>query len=143
MANPNPKNKFSKENQPRNRSEGYRSRLLSALKAYGKTEEEFLNEYIRKAMSSDSLAGMNEILHRLSPPPKPVLPAVEFEYPVEATPVQKIDFVVESVARGDIPADVGSTIVNMIKASIDAMEITEIIERITRLEESRGKQGDN
>ncbi|MGL5280628.1 MAG: hypothetical protein ACRCYD_01880 [Plesiomonas sp.] len=134
MANKNPKNQFSKEHQPGKRSEGYRTRLLKALKAFGLSEEEFLEDYIRKAMSSDSLGGVNEILFRLSPPPKAVLPTVEFEYPREASPVEKIDFVVESVARGDIPADVGSTIVNMIKASIDAREITEVLERIEKLE---------
>lgn len=134
MANPNPKNQFSKENQPRSRSEGYRKKIIDALKLCGKDEMSYLQHYIEKAMREDGMAGEREILMRISPAPKATLPTIHVEYPSKASPVQKIDFVIESVASGDIPADIGQSLVQMIRASMDAQELTDVIERLEKLE---------
>lgn len=139
MANPNPKHKFSSANQPPPRGKSYRTVLLEALKASSKpmSEIEFVTHYINKALSADDAqaAGMlREIFLRLNPIPKPVAPPIEFDFPSDGTPVQKMDAIITGVSIGAVPADIGKMMADIIKAGLDIEEVTELAARLERLE---------
>ena len=96
MANPSPKHKFSSSNQPPPRGKSYRTVLLEALRAANTpmNEIEFVTYYINKAMTCEDAQAtgmLREIFLRLNPIPKPVAPPVEFDFPADGTPVQKIE----------------------------------------------------
>lgn len=133
MANPNPSNKFSKDRQPDRSKQSPRQKILAALERAGKSELDYLDECIRVAMSGE-VAMMKEVLLRISPVPKAVSPAIEFDYPEAGTPVEKIDAIIKGVAEGAIPTDMASQIVSMIRSSMEAQEITDVLERIEKLE---------
>lgn len=143
MANKNPKNKFSSENQPRNRVKTYRTILLDALKAANKpmSEEEFITYYIDKALEQDDAGMMREIFLRLNPVPKPVAPPIEFEFPNNGTPVEKMDAIISGIASGSVPTDLGKMMAEIIKAGMDVQEVTELAARLERLEKLLEEQG--
>lgn len=142
MANKNPKNKFSSYNQPRNRVKTYRTVLLEALKAANKpmSEEEFITHYIDKALSEGDAGMLREIFLRLNPVPKPVAPPVEFDFPTDGTPVEKMDAIIAGIATGAVPTDLGKMMAEIIKAGMDIMETTELAARLERLEKMLEEQ---
>ena len=117
MANPNPKHKFSSANQPPPRGKSYRTVLLEALRAANTpmNEIEFVTYYINRAMTCEDAQAtgmLREIFLRLNPIPKPVAPPVEF----------------------DFPADIGKMMADILKAGLDIEEVTELAQRLERLE---------
>lgn len=142
MANPNPKNQFGPDRQPPGRGISHRTKLLKAIKAYRDDldEDGFLLEYIKRAFSDadNATAMLREIFIRINPVPKAVSPEIEFDYPENGKPVEKIDAIIKGVSTGKIPADIGQIVVSMVKTGMEAQEITEIIERIEHLEKMLG-----
>lgn len=139
MANPNPKHKFSSDNQPPPRGKSYRTVLLEALRAANNpmNEIEFVTYYINRAMTSDDAqaSGMlREIFLRLNPIPKPVAPPIEFDFPADGTPVEKMDAIIKGVSTGAVPADIGKMMADIIKSGLDIQEVTELTARLERLE---------
>lgn len=147
MANPNPSNKFSSTNQPGNRKSNaqHRTMLLDAIAStktnvlingvnqeVGMTEESYLSLVVKKSLDDTGL--MREIITRLNPIPKPVLPECTIDWPDKATPMQKIEAVTRSVSKGEISADVATMVINMIKTQVELAEKTELMERIERIE---------
>jgi len=140
MANPNPIMKFSAEYQPAGRGLSYRNRLIEALKRCGMGEEEFLDAFIRTSIRmveenpTQGVQMLKEIFLRISPMQKTMAPPVEFKYQKGATPVQQIEDVIQSVSLGELPIDVASQVVSMIKVGLDVKELTELAERLEKLE---------
>lgn len=140
MANNNPVMKFSAEYQPASRGLNYRNRLIEALKRCGMGEEEFLDAFIRTAIKmteenpSQGVQMLKEIFLRISPVQKPMAPPVEFKYRKNSTPVEQIEDVIYAVSNGELPIDVASQVVSMIKTGLDVKELTELAERLERLE---------
>ena len=136
MANPNPKHKFSSTNQPPPRGKSYRTVLLEALRACNNPmgEVEFVTYYIDQAMKEGDAGMLREIFLRLNPIPKPVAPPIEFDFPSDGTPVQKMDAIIKGVSTGVVPADIGKMMADIIKSGLDIQEITELAARLERLE---------
>lgn len=139
MANPNPKHKFSSTNQPPPRGKSYRTVLLEALRAANTpmNEIEFVTYYINRAMTCEDAQAtgmLREIFLRLNPIPKPVAPPVEFDFPADGTPVQKMDAIIKGVSTGVVPADIGKMMADILKAGLDIEEVTELAARLERLE---------
>lgn len=136
MANPNPKHKFSSANQPPPRGKSYRTVLIEALKASAQpmSEIEFVTHYIDQAMNSGDTGMLREIFLRLNPIPKPVAPPIEFDFPADGTPVEKMDAIIKGVSTGAVPADIGKMMADIIKSGLDIQEITELAVRLERLE---------
>lgn len=140
MANNNPIMKFSAEYQPASRGLSYRTRLIEALKRCGLGEEEFLDAFIRTAIQmaeqnpAQGVQMLKEIFLRISPVQKPMSPPVEFKYRKDSTPVEQIEDVIHAVSNGELPIDVASQVVSMIKIGLDVKELTELAERLERLE---------
>lgn len=142
MANPNPKHKFSSDNQPRSKTKNYKTILLEALKAANRpmSETEFISYYINQAIDSADAGMLREIFSRLNPVPKQVSPHIEFEFPVTGTPVQKMDAIIKGVSTGNVPADLGKMMADIVKAGMDVQEVTELAERLERLEKLLAEQ---
>nr|UWG25959.1 MAG: hypothetical protein [Bacteriophage sp.] len=100
-------------------------------------EIEFVTYYINRAMTCEDAQAtgmLREIFLRLNPIPKPVAPPVEFDFPDDGTPVQKIDAVIRGIAAGVIPVDIGKTFAEVIRTGLDIAEVTELAARLERLE---------
>lgn len=140
MANNNPIMKFSAEYQPAGRGLSYRNRLVEALKRCGLGEEEFLDAFIRTSIRmaeenpAQGVQMLKEIFLRISPVQKAMSPPVEFTYKKDSTPVEQIEDVIHAVSNGELPIDVASQVVSMIKIGLDVKELTELAERLERLE---------
>lgn len=127
---------FSKESQPVNkRGRTKYNKLLEALEGAGYSEQQFYEYIVNVAMNDGDTVILKEILTRFCPASKPSAQEINFEFPKDGTPVQKIDSVITGVANGEIPADLGKLVVDMIKTSLDVEEITELAQRLEKLEE--------
>lgn len=132
---PKTKTSFSAENQPnRRRGKDERTKILQAMERQSRTEEEFYDLLIEKAFNPEDQVGFTEVLRRLSPVHKAVAPPVEFEFPKNGKPHEQANAVMDAIARGVIPADIGATFVHAIKNSVEIEESTELKERIAALE---------
>lgn len=77
---------------------------------------------------------LKEIFLRISPVQKALAPPVEFKYNKSSTPVEQIEDVISAVSSGELPIDVASQVVAMIKVGLDVKELTELAERLDKLE---------
>jgi len=143
---------FGKHRQPkkeyRHTGERARTRLLRAMANVtrkvknpdGTQSEEYLTEdlYLEEVVKASFTDGklMKELFARLSPAAKSLAPTVAIEFPEKGTPVEKMEAVLFAVTRGDISPDVGITITAMIKQTVDVNEVTELMDRMQKLEES-------
>ena len=133
------KTSFSKETQPKNkarRGKSEKNKILDALKRSGKTEDGFYDLLVNRSFDSDDNFTFKELLTRLSPVPKSVAPLVEFDFPKKEKPHIQAAYVLEAVANGIIPSDIGNMFVQSIKAMIDIEEYTDLKERIDKLEKA-------
>lgn len=126
---------FSSENQPPNkRGKDKRKLLVEALERKGYTEETLYDTIVEMAITDRDTAMMKELIVRFSPLPKPVAPVFEVDFPDDGTPVEKIDAVIRGIASGIIPADIGKMFAEVIKTGLDVQEVTELAQRLERLE---------
>ena len=133
------KTSFDSGNQPKERKGRGKSeitKILDAMKRAGQTEEGFYDLLMEKAFNPEDNFTFKELLNRMSPMPKAVNPIVEFDFPKEAKPHVQAAFVLDAVASGVIPSDIGNMFVQSIKAMIDIEEFTSLKERIEKLEKA-------
>ena len=100
-------------------------------------EKAFITHAAKRAFdSTDNTSGtvLNEFLKRTFPPLKQTQEAVSFEFPSDGTPSEKAFAVVDAISAGLLPADVGQTVIAIIKDSVVIKESTELEERIAQLE---------
>lgn len=164
MANKTGKGTFSADRQPATRGrrgKDKRTLLLESLMEVVNVDEEggfksvvldkdeaeklFNMTLVKRALNvrdSASAALMKEMLDRLYPTSKATLPAIEFPFPDDGTPAEKIEAVQSAVAGGLLPVDMGNTMVNMIVSGIKVFEVTELAERLERVEEMLNKESD-
>lgn len=140
------KGSFSAGNQPVNRGprrRSARSRILEAMEGMTfkdehnnempLTESDYLRTAIRQSFREDSL--MREILGRLVPPERAQLAPVEFEFNEADNPTQRMDKLLAAVARGDVHPDTAHIIGNMIHDAAKIAEISDIVDRLQKLEQ--------
>ena len=130
---------FTSENQPKNRKgrgKSERTKFLEALQRNSYSEEDFYDQLISEAMGEKSPIAMSEILKRVSPIPKAVAPTIEFDLDKNAKPHEKAGQILDAISSGQIPPDIGSTLITSIKAFVDIEEFTELKKRIQKLEEA-------
>lgn len=134
---------FSSEHQPRKRtprSKAQRTLLLEAIKAQaGLNEKGYYKKMVEMAFGGDTMLA-KEVFLRIAPPPKPVSPAVQFDYPERGTPVEQVDAILAAVAAGKVSPDVGQQLVSMIKAKLDVLDISELAERVKIVEKALAAQ---
>ena len=133
------KTSFNADNQPKERKargKSERTKILEAMQRAGQTEEGFYDLLMEKAFNPEDNFTFKELLNRMSPMPKAVNPIVEFDFPKDAKPHVQAAFVLDAVANGVIPSDIGNMFVQSIKAMIDIEEYTDLKERIEKLEKA-------
>lgn len=132
---------FTKDNQPSGRpgrGVGWRRKILEAFERAGRTEDEFIDYICKRAFDpADELSPrlLDMLVSRLSPLSRAVFPLYKVEIPADATPADRIDAIINAVAKEELPADVANMLVAMIKVGMDVREITELSERLAALEQ--------
>lgn len=133
-----PKKKFSEDYQPTNRrgrGKSEKTKFLEALQRRSMTEVDFYDKLIEKALDEDSSIAMTEVLKRISPIPKQVAPSIEFDLDTSAKPHEKASQILDAISSGQIPPDIGATLMQSIKVFVDIEEYTDLKARIEKLEE--------
>ncbi|CAG4887915.1 hypothetical protein [Paraburkholderia saeva] len=132
----NPSTQFSKTNQPRSRrGKDTRTKILEAIKKETKLNEQaFYQEITKRAITQGDVVLMKELMMRVAPVAKPVAPDVRFDFPEDGNPVEQVDAIMKAVSTGKVPADVGQMLVNMIRAKLDVLEISELADRLAAIE---------
>lgn len=97
-------------------------------------EDRYLEEVVRQSLTDPKI--MMAVFGRLSPQAKSLAPTVAIKFPKNGSPVEKMEAVLHAVTDGDISPDVGITITAMIKQTVDVNEVTELMDRMAKLEES-------
>lgn len=131
------KHEFSADNQPANRrarGKAERTKLLEALKRSGNTEEGFYDLLIERAFNPEDTFAAREVLIRLHPVPKATLPKTEFDFDPTSSPSEQAAQIMEAVSVGDMPADIGVSLINAMASVMKIREIDELEQRIKALE---------
>lgn len=128
--------RFSKDRQPtKRRGKDLRTKVLEAIKKEtGLNEQAFYREVASRAVKEKDVVMMKELLMRVSPVSRPVSPDVNFDFPEGGTPVQQVDAIMKAVSLGKVPADVAQILVNMIRSKLDVLEISELANRLAKIE---------
>lgn len=104
-------------------------------------EKAFISHAASRAFNpsdNNSATVLNEFLKRTFPPLKQTQESIEFNFPKEGTPTEKAFAVVEAISNGTLPADVGQTIIAIIKDAVVIEESTDLKARIEELEKALG-----
>ena len=129
--------KFTSENQPERKGENggwFKKKLIESLKRQGMTEEGFIDLLVMKAIEEGGVF-MTELLKRYSPITKQTFETLTIEgWPKDGTPIQKAEVVLNAMAAGDIPPDLGALFIESISKSLGIEEITELARRLEALE---------
>lgn len=131
--------RFSKENQPKERKargKAERTKLLEAFKREGKTEEGFYQVMVEKAFNGEDNFARAEVFKRLYPIAKPTMPPCEFEFNPNGTPAEKANDIMNAVSNGEIPADIGLSLMSAMASMLKIEEVTEIKDRLAKIEEA-------
>lgn len=132
---------FSKENQPQNRrGKSERTKLLEAFARKNKKPEDFYDNMVDLAFNAEDNFARSEVFKRMYPIAKPTLPTSEWEYPSKGTALQKADSIYKAISNGDLPADVGLALITALTNIIKIEEVTELKDRIDRLEAEIGAE---
>ena len=127
---------FDANNQPVNRKSGpnIKAKIIAALGRRDMSENEFLDLLIEKAVTEGGVC-LQEVLKRYSPITKSTYEAIVIEdWPKDGTPIEKAQVVLDGMACGDIPADLGSSMIESISKSLGIEEITDLAKRLEAIE---------
>jgi hypothetical protein len=128
---------FGKDKQPANgRGKSERTKILNAMKETNKTEEGFYQLLVNKAHDPEDNFAFKELLSRLSPVPKAVSPLYEFTFDIEGSPHKQALQIINAIADGKIPSDVGNIIITSISSMLNIQEKTDFEERLKAIEDA-------
>ena len=145
------KTSFSGDKQPGNRRgkslktlalEVFRERShleLTSKSTKEEAEKAFLHHVAEIAFKGDDPNKglcLSLLANKCWPNLKPSSESVLFEFSKDAKPHEQAAQVLQAIAHGLIPPDIGNTFVQSIKAMIDIEEYTDLKERIEKLEKA-------
>lgn len=139
--------KFSSEHQPEKRGGGPKAgaqKLREALErkfASGEVEgfDTFDDWLVHKALDEGGVY-LQILTSRAIPSYKPTLEPIKIEYDKNGTAVDKAAAVYNAVADGEVPADVGSMLIDSLSKMLNIEELTDLKARLERIEEILNKQ---
>lgn len=102
-------------------------------------EEAFLKHWAERAFDKsnpESTMLLRELLNKCYQSLKPTLPAVDFDFDAELTPLQQVNQVITAASNGAIPPDIAGVFIQAVKYAHDIEETTTLRERMDRLEEA-------
>lgn len=132
--------KFTSDNQPKDRKgrgKSERTKILEAMKRTGHTEEGFYDLLVERAHNPEDSFSYGELLKRLSPIQKAVMPHYPFELDSTLDHHEQASQVVKAVSNGELPADVGSMIIGSITNMLKIKEVTDFEHRLKALEDNQ------
>jgi hypothetical protein len=136
---------FTPDYQPaKRRGKGWRTLILEEFEKKGLSENAFIEYVLSRALDpTDTQSGklLGDIISRLDPAPKSTAPLVQFSFPDGGTMVEKIDAIIKATSEGTLPADIAQMIAGMLKTRMDIEEITELAERLEKLEQTVASRG--
>lgn len=131
---------FTSENQPkerRGRGKSERTKILEAMERTGYTVEGFYDLLVERAHNPEDPFSYGELLKRLSPIQKAVMPSYSFELDPNLNHHEQAQQVVKAVSSGELPADVGTMIIGGITSMLKIKEVTDFEERLKALEDNQ------
>jgi hypothetical protein len=143
MANNTPtKTTLKKGDNLPPRGKGKKSLMLDAIRAVCIDEQEFLKRVVTIGLGD----AVNEIapnptlltlvLSRIEPPLKSVTPTFEFDFDPEADLHKQAKQVLDAMAKGKIPSDVGQLFITSISSMLNIQEKTDFEERLKAIEDA-------
>lgn len=149
------KTTFSPENRHKipGRGKSLKTKLLEVIREEAlldlpgdatneQAEKAILLHTARRAFDPDaegSTTLLSSLWNKLYPTLKQVAPDVVIDdFPYEGTPSEKAQAVMRAIANGQVPPDVGATIISAAKDCIVIEEGTELKKRIEQIEEKLG-----
>ena len=142
-AKAKPKNKgmFSKDRQPKPRGPAKRTMIIEALKAQNKTEQQFWEAVVQKALFGGSDGdGDAQMMALVSKKLFPDSRATYEEYTIELKPggsrLQWAEAVMQSAMSGSMPIDVAERFLSSLADVAKVEEVDSILERLAILEAS-------
>ena len=135
---------FSSDNQPNEknrRGKSPKTKILEALRRSSKTEDDFWDALVMRALGPDDPIALREVLARLSPTKKATMPKIEFEFDANATPSIQASQILKAASDGIIPPDVAQVFITCIASTMKIEEVTEIADRLTAIEKELGLNG--
>ena len=134
---------FTSDNQPKERKgrgKSERTKILEAMKRTGYDEEGFYDLLVQRAHNPDDSFSYGELLKRIAPIQKAVMPHYSFEIDTKLDHHKQAQQVVNAISDGDIPADVGMMIIGSITNMLKIKEVTDFDKRLKQLEDSQDDQ---
>lgn len=136
------KTSFSKDKQPtkkttdrKPRGKAKKTQIIDALHRAGQTEAGFYDLLIQKAMGGEDAFALKEVLARIDPIKKSVMPYVDFAFKPKSSPSERVDQIIAAAANSQIPPDIALLFIQAVKYACDIEESTELKARIEALEE--------
>ena len=132
---------FSSEKQPskrKTRGPSPRTQIINALRRASKTENEFWDMVVTRALDPDDNLVIKEIISRLAPPNKATLPTIEFNFTAKATPIVQAGEILKAASDGIMAPDVAQVFISSIASMMKIDEVTEIANRLTDIEKALG-----
>jgi hypothetical protein len=123
------------------RGKSQRTKTLESLGRVGSSEEEFEDNLTGITLKPEDPLyqfAIKEVSERLTPKTKPVAPLVEFEFDKDASPFDQCMQVINAASTGNLPTDISQSIIAQVKTALDIHEMTEVAERVKKIEESLG-----
>ena len=141
MANKDPKNQFSDTNRPRPRGKAKRTMIIDALKANKKTEAEFWEAVVQKALfGGNDGDGDPQMMALVSKKLFPDSKATYEEYHIELKDgdkrIDRAEAIMQAAMSGMLPIDVAERFLNGLADVAKVEEVDSILERLAVIEEA-------
>ena len=128
---------FTSDRQPASRrGKSERTKIIESLERNASSEDAFYDSLILRALDKDDTMAYKEVLQRLAPLRKAVMPEIEFDLTEAGTPLEKSIEILDAVSKGVLPPDVGIGLINAIRNVLDIEANTELKDRIEKMEDA-------
>lgn len=147
---------FNEDAQPEERKprgKGKKSLMLDAIRSVCGDEQDFLKQVVVIGMGGiTKVSGpdedeefeykqpnpmlLNMVLNRIEPPLKSVSPMVKFKFDINGKPHEQALQVLDAMAKGELPSDIGQLFVTSISSMLNIQEKTDFEERLKAIEDA-------
>lgn len=142
--------RFTSENQPAKRGDGSwngtkkmrdaMQKLFDEGKIEGTQGYANFEEWVVVKAITEGGPYLDIAAKRIAPAYKPTLEPIKIDYPKDGTAVQKANAVYDAIAGGEISPDVGQIFIDALSKMLNIEEITDLKNRLERIEEILNKQ---